>query len=72
MENNILYEKLGKNIKKIRKEKGLTQQLLSEKVGLTIEFIGKIEIAKSKPSLDTYFKIAKALEVEPYKLLKFD
>jgi len=72
MTHKILYEKLGKNIKKIRKEKGLTQEQLSEKVGVGLEFIGKIEIAKKKPSIDTFFKIAKALEVEPYELLKFE
>jgi len=72
MNHKILYEKLGKNIKKIRNEKGLTQEQLSEKVGVGLEFIGKIEIAKKKPSIDTFFKIAIALEVEPYELLKFD
>jgi len=70
MTNKILYKKLGKNIKNIRKEKELTQEELSEKVGVSLEFIGRIEIATSKPSLDTLFKIAKALDVEPYELLK--
>jgi transcriptional regulator with XRE-family HTH domain len=70
MENKNLYKKLGKNIKNIRKDKGLTQDKLSEKVKLSIEFIGRIEIATSKPSLDTLFKIAKVLDIEPYELLK--
>ena len=70
MTNKVLYKKLGKNIKYFRKERELTQEELAEKVGVSLEFIGRIEIATSKPSLDTLFKIAKALNVEPYELIK--
>lgn len=71
MTNKVLYKKLGKNIKYFRKERELTQEELAEKVGVSLEFIGRIEIATSKPSLDTLFKIAKALNIEPYELIKF-
>jgi len=56
MNYKILYEKLGKNIKKIRNKKGLTQEQLSEKVGVGLEFIGKIEIAKKNQALILFLK----------------
>ena len=51
------YKHLGKNIKKRRKELHLTQQELADRLGLSLNFIGKIEVAFSKPSLDTLIDI---------------
>jgi transcriptional regulator with XRE-family HTH domain len=68
----IFYKKLGKRIKYLREEKGITQEQLAEKVGLSLDFIGKIEVAISKPSVDTIIKIIKALDIEPFEIFKFD
>lgn len=67
-----VYVQLGKNIKNYRNKKGLTQQNLADKVDMGINFIGKIEIGFSKPSLDTIIKIANALEVKLSDLFNFD
>ncbi|MFA6989582.1 MAG: helix-turn-helix transcriptional regulator [Candidatus Gastranaerophilaceae bacterium] len=72
MSFKIFYKKLGKRIKYLREEKDLTQEQLAEKVGLSLDFIGKIEVAISKPSVDTLIKIIKALNVEPFEIFKFD
>ena len=66
------YKKLGKNIKKRRKALGLTQEELAEKINMSLNFVGKIEVAFSKPSLDTLIIIANALETTVSKLTKFD
>ncbi len=66
------YYKLGKNIKKRRKELGLTQEQLAEKLNMSLNFVGKIEVAFSKPSLDTLIEIAKVLNTTVAKLTKFD
>ena len=66
------YYKLGKNIKKRRKELGLTQEQLAEKLNMSLNFVGKIEVAFSKPSLDTLIEIAKVLNTTVSKLTKFD
>ncbi len=66
------YIKLGKNIKKRRKEIGLTQQELAERLELSLNFIGKIEVAFSKPSLETLLKIADCLDITISDLCKFD
>ncbi len=66
------YRKLGLNIKKYRLLKGLTQEKLANKVNLSLDFIGKIEIAYSKPSLDTIISIANALEITLKDLFDFE
>ena len=63
MDEKEVYKKLGENIKKIRKQKGLTQEELAGISGIGLNFMGKIEIAFSKPSLDTIIKISNALDV---------
>ena len=63
MKNSDFYLNLGKNIKLIRNSLGMSQQDLADKVNLSLNFIGKIEVAFSRPSLDTVIKIADALNV---------
>ena len=72
MENKDFYIKLGKNIKKFRKQTGLTQQELADKTNISLNFLGKIEVAFSKPSLDTIIDIAKGLGISVSDLCKFD
>ncbi len=65
------YKHLGLNIKKRRKELNLTQQELADRLGLSLNFIGKIEVAFSKPSLDTLIDIAEKLETTVSELANF-
>ena len=62
------YLTLGLNIAYYRRQKGLTQEQLAEKAGIERSRVSKTEIAWVGTSLDIIFKIADALEVEPYKL----
>ena len=68
----LFYEKLGINIKKQRKLQSLTQQNLADMAGITLNHMGKIEIAYSKPSLDTLLDIANALDITISELCKFE
>lgn len=65
------YRNLGLNIKNRRKELGLTQQQLADKMNMSLNFVGKIEVAFSKPSLDTLIEIADVLETTVSDLTKF-
>lgn len=67
-----LYKKIGLNIKKYRKAKGLTQEALAEKLDRSINHVGKIEVAFSHPSLDMLIEISNALEVPLKDLFEFD
>ncbi|MBQ8460137.1 helix-turn-helix transcriptional regulator [bacterium] len=66
------YKNLGANIKKRRKELKLTQQQLADKLDMSLNFVGKIEVAFSKPSLDTLIYIAKTMETTVSELTNFD
>jgi len=70
--NSDFYKNLGRNIKARRKMLGLTQQQLADKMNISLNFMGKIEVAFSKPSLDTLIDFAKVLETSVSKLTKFD
>ena len=67
-----IYKSLGKQIKKIRKERSLTQQKLAEKVGIGLNFLGKIEVAYAKPSFETIIKISQVLDVSLKDLFDFE
>lgn len=56
-------------IRKTRKEKGLTQEELAERMGVTQSMVGQYETNKQPPKLDTLKKIAKALDVPENYLL---
>jgi len=43
---------------------------LSIQVNITEDYLQSIEVGRRKPSLDVLEKLAKALKVEPYELLK--
>lgn len=62
------YRTLGLNIAYYRKKRGLTQEELAERAGIERSRISKTEIAWVGTSLDMVFKIADALEIEPFKL----
>ena len=62
-----IYYLVGKNIKKQRKIKGLTQLQLANKTFFSYEFIRKIEsksACRNTFSLDTLSKIAQALDID--------
>ena len=61
---------LRTNIKKYREKAGLTQEQLSETAGISSDYLSEIERGKKIPSMKRFFKIAKALNLLPYKLLK--
>ena len=63
------YELMGKRIRKQRKLKKYTLEQLAEKLDCSTTFIGQIERAKGKPSLETVVKIANVLEVSVDSLL---
>ena len=63
------YEKTGKLIQALRKEKGLTQMALSEKLGVTDRAVSKWERGKSFPDVSMLKPLAEALDVSVSELL---
>ncbi len=64
--------KVGKNIRKYRENKGFSQFKLAIESDVTPGAIANIEHARSDTTLTRINAIAKALDIEPYKLLQFD
>ena len=67
---NSSIKLVGKNVRKYRKLRNLSQEKLSELVDVTTDYISLIELGKRVPSLKRLYKIAEILHVEPYKFLK--
>lgn len=63
---------VGENIRRIRKEKGLTQKELGELCGMYESQIRKYELGKANPKKETLDKIAKALKVDILSLFGID
>lgn len=71
-EDRTIYDTIRRNIKKYRREKGITSAQLAEMVGLSHDFIRQIESEKTRYnfSVETFYKISVALEVELDKLVE--
>lgn len=63
------YRLLGHNIQLIRKLKGLTQQELSDQIGINLQSLSKIERGINYPTFETLEKLTEALGVTPNELL---
>lgn len=62
---------VSKNIRKLRQQKGMSQDRLSKKANLALNTIVKIETGESpNPTVETLEKIAKALGVLVVDLFK--
>ena len=68
---SILKKKLGTRIQEIRKSKGLTQEVLAEKIGMDKPNLSNIECGKRFMTAETLEKLAQALEVEEKEFFNF-
>lgn len=59
---------LGEKVQKLRKQKGLTQEQLADKIRVSSTYIGFIEQGQRNPSLNTLDKIARVLGVKVQEL----
>lgn len=63
------YLKLGERLKKERKRKAMTQEVLAERVSVSVKHIGSIERAESIPSIQVLVDLANELNVTTDYLL---
>ncbi len=61
MQDKPVYVKIGKNIRKYRLLRGLSQEKLSEIISANEKFVGHVERAERTPSLKKLIKIAQIL-----------
>lgn len=60
---------MGANVRRLRLEQGLSQMALSERCGLHLTEISRLERGIRDPQLETIVKIAGGLGVAPMELL---
>jgi transcriptional regulator with XRE-family HTH domain len=60
---------LGKNVRRLRQQKKLTQEQLAFEADIDLTYVGGIERGKRNPSLLVMARIANALGVHLTKLL---
>ncbi len=65
----VNYIKIGQQIRKYRKARGLSQEELAEKVYISIPHMSHIETGKTKLSLQVFVDLAHALRVSTDDLL---
>jgi len=70
--NTKILTNLGKVLKSLRQDCGLTQEQLAEKVGIHPTYVGKIESGKNNLSVKMLFRISRALGVKLYRVFEFD
>lgn len=59
----------GENLRRLRTERGLTQETLALRANLDRSFLADLEATRHSCTIDRLFDIAAALEVEPSELL---
>lgn len=57
-------DKLGRRVQKLRKNMGLSQEELAEKIKISRTHMGHVEQGRKSPSLKVMTKLAKALKVK--------
>lgn len=61
MDDILDYKLIGANIKRLRRERGATQEYLAEAADISAVFVSQLENGKRVPSLETLCRIANAL-----------
>lgn len=72
MHYDNIYIRVARNIKKYRKEKGMTQEKLAEETGYSYTNIRRIEAPNCRKnfSIETIYVISKALDIPIYRLFE--
>lgn len=65
--NEVCYR-----VQQLRRQTGITQEKLAEQAGLSVDGIRKIEGRRATPSLETLYKISKALRTQLVDLIGHD
>lgn len=63
---------VGRNTARIRKERGLTQEQLAERSGLSQQYLSGLERGGRNPTIVTLYEIAAALGVSHVDLVRPD
>lgn len=61
---------LAQNLRRLRRERGLSQEALADLAGVNRNYVGLLEREANAASVDILDQLATALEIDPIELLK--
>ena len=61
---------VGRVIQRVREQKGLSQEVVSGLADIGRTHLSAIERGERRPTLETFFRIADALNIPPSELMK--
>jgi transcriptional regulator with XRE-family HTH domain len=65
-----LRDILAKNMRRLRAERGLSQEALAHECGINRTYLSAVERSERNVSIDNIARIAKGLRVEAFRLLQ--
>ena len=68
-QDKTLLLQLGERVKALRVTRGLSQEELAERAGMSLKHLGEIERAATEPSITAVLGLCKGLEVRVLELL---
>lgn len=72
MQKQQIMEATAERIRRLRKQRDMSQEELALRAGINTVYFGQIERGQKCPTVDTLYKIAAGLEVPLPDLLRFD
>ncbi len=61
---------VGQVIQRVREKNGMSQELVSGLAGIGRTHLSAIERGERKPTLETFYRIALAMNLHPWKLMQ--
>lgn len=65
-----LRERVARNLRRLRREKGISQEDLADRAGVNRNYPGLLEREQYAASVDVLEKLAAALDVDPVELFR--
>ncbi len=62
-------KQFGDGLRRMRKARGWSQEVLAERAGLATDYLGFVERGENVPTLTVILKLARALDVDAAELL---
>jgi len=60
---------VGANVRRLRQEKGLTQEEFAEKSGFSQQYVSGLENGRRNPTIVSLYELAQALDTTPIVLI---